>query len=69
MILLNMTFISSSEVENININIQLFHLTSEIKAIFNTTSFEFSFSNIQPFSKEVHFTFFFKPSLFSGFVH
>ena len=62
MFLLNMAFITSSEVENIYI----FHFTSAINAIFNKKSFEFSFYYIQPYQQRgtyVHCTFF-KLSLF-----
>ena len=48
MFLLNMAFISRSEVENIHI----FHFTSEIKTIFNEKSFKFSFYYIQPFQQK-----------------
>ena len=54
MFLLNMAFISPSEVENIHI----FHFTSEIKAIFSKNHLNFLFIIYNHFSKEVHFTFF-----------
>ena len=60
MFLLNMAFISSSEVENI------FHFMSEIKAISNKKHLNFLFIIYHHFSEEVnvHFTFV-KLSLFS----
>ena len=60
MFLLNIAFISPSEVENIHI----FHFTSEIKTIFNENHLNFLFIIYNPFSKEVHFTFFQSISLF-----
>ena len=60
MFLLNMAFISSSEVEKI-------YFMGEIKAKFNKKSFEFAFYYIQPFQQRNTFHFF-NLSLFSGFV-
>ena len=48
MFLLNMAFISLSEVENI------FHFTSEIKGIFNKSYLNFLFIVYNHLSKEVH---------------
>ena len=69
MFLLNMAFISSSEVENIYIYIHIFHFTSEIKAIINKKSFECSFYYIQPYQPRGTCTLhFFQAISFSGFV-
>ena len=69
MFLLNMAFISPSEVQNIYIYIHIFHFTSEIKAIFNKNHLNFLFIIYNHFSKETHFTFSSYLSFLALFLH